>query len=129
MNLWDEVANEVALALGGPDLGLTIALRKSVKSGPDYAPVMTYTYSAIKGAQFDLAEYDAAGTFIGVTGKRLLVSVDGETPTKSDEVMIDGAEAFLAAPSDAAWSGLPITSVETVAPAGQPVLLKVFCNG
>lgn len=114
--IWAKVADEVAEALGGDDLGLVVALRKSEVSGPPYAPTYTYVYYPLVGVQYDLAQYDAAGTFIGTTGKALLVAATGATPTKSDEVMIDGAEAFLAAPSDSAWDGEAISSVGTVAP-------------
>ncbi|WP_460273819.1 hypothetical protein [Celeribacter sp. ULVN23_4] len=127
--MWSKLSNDIAKALGGPDLGLVIALRKTTTSGPAYDPVTSYEYHRLTGMQSAIKQVDAGGTFIGVTGKRLLVAVEGVTPTKSDQVMIDGAEAFLDAPSDAAWDGVPVTSVEAVAPAGQAVLYKLFVNG
>lgn len=130
MSFWDSVAADVSNALGGQGLNLTIAMRKRTKTGTEYAPVFVNTYHRLTGASFDIEKLDEAGTFIGVTGKRLLIrTAEGIAPTKSDEIMIDGAEAFLAAPSDAAWTGKPITSVKTLAPAATAVLYTVFIDG
>lgn len=129
MAYWDTVAADVSAALAGPELNLTMALRRGTKSGSNYAPTITYTYYAITGAQFGLRGFDDAGTFIGMRGKRLLVSAAGTAPQKGDEIMIDGAVAFLADTVGGTFAGIPVTSVDTVSPAGTAVLYRVFLEG
>ena len=130
MTNWNAIAAEVAAVMAGDDLNLVIALRKATRTGgPDYAPTYAYTYSELRGGQFANRERDRDGTFIKVNGSRLLVGATGAIPDRGDEVMIAGAAAFLAAPVDANWKGIPVMEVEAIAPAGIAVLYKVMIDG
>tara|TARA_R110000737_G_scaffold268054_1_gene275540 strand:- start:454 stop:834 length:381 start_codon:yes stop_codon:yes gene_type:complete len=114
---WDEIAAEVAEALGDVGMICTLRRKSSTQTKPWVEGVLGDDLYELSVVQTLRQVKDKFGTFIGEVKTVLIANANGEVPLKSDRVALNTRKDDVTVNT----KFLSVSLVDTISPAGVPV--------